>query len=84
MKITVDIDCTPEEARSFLGLPDVRPMQDVLMKQMQDRISANLAAMDPEVLAKTWLPVGIQSLEQVQKMMWSQMTAAMSGKDKSK
>lgn len=84
MKITVDIDCTPEEARSFLGLPDVRPMQDALMKQMQDRISANLAAMDPEVLAKTWLPVGIQSLEQVQKMMWSQMTAAMSGKDKSK
>ena len=23
MKINVEIDCTPEEARSFLGLPDV-------------------------------------------------------------
>ena len=26
MKITVDVDCTPEEARAFLGLPDVKPM----------------------------------------------------------
>lgn len=84
MKIKLDIDCTPEEARAFFGLPDVKPMQDALMKQMQDRLSANLAAMDPEVLAKTWLPVGIQGLEQMQKMMWNQMTAAMSGKDKSK
>jgi len=28
MKITLDIDCTPEELRSFFGLPDVRPMQE--------------------------------------------------------
>ncbi len=28
MKITVDIDCTPEEARAFFGLPNVQPMQD--------------------------------------------------------
>lgn len=29
MKITVDIDCTPEEARRFLGLPDVTRANDV-------------------------------------------------------
>ncbi|MDZ5646775.1 MULTISPECIES: DUF6489 family protein [Nitrospirillum] len=79
MKITVDVDCTPEEARAFLGLPDVKPMQDALMRQMQDRISANLAAMDPDALLKTWLPVGIQGFEQLQKMMWNQMTSAMGG-----
>ncbi|MDE1149030.1 MAG: DUF6489 family protein [Azospirillaceae bacterium] len=79
MKITVDIDCTPEEARAFLGLPDVKPMQDALMQQMQDRISANLSAMDPDALLKTWLPVGIQGFEQLQKMMWNQMTSAMGG-----
>src|SRR3546814_3772920 len=31
MKIHVDIDCTPEEARVFLGLPEVGPMQEDLM-----------------------------------------------------
>ncbi|WP_420846806.1 DUF6489 family protein [Microvirga tunisiensis] len=28
MKITMDVECTPEEARAFLGLPDVKPMQE--------------------------------------------------------
>ena len=26
MKMTVEVDCTPEEARRFLGLPDVAPL----------------------------------------------------------
>ena len=26
MKVTVDIDCTPADARAFLGLPDVTPL----------------------------------------------------------
>jgi len=84
VKITVNIDCTPEEARTFLGLPDVKPMQDVLMKQLEDRMSANIQAMDPENLMKTWLPVGLQNLEQIQKFMWTQMATAMGGGTPSK
>ncbi|UEM21010.1 DUF6489 family protein [Skermanella mucosa] len=80
MKITVDIDCTPEEARHFFGLPDVKPMQDALMQQIQDRMSANLQAMEPEAMLKTWLPAGLQGFEQMQKIFWTQMTNAM-GKD---
>lgn len=83
MKITVDVDCTPEEARTFFGLPDVRPMQEALMKQLQDRMSASLNAMDPETMMRTWMPAGIQGFEQLQKMFWSQMNAAM-GKDPKK
>lgn len=71
MKITVDVDCTPEEARTFLGLPDVKPMQDALMRQIQDRMSSNLEAMSPEALLKTWLPASVQGMEQIQKMFWS-------------
>lgn len=77
MKVTVNIDCTPEEARTFLGLPDVQPMQEALMRQMQEQMSANLKAMDPETMMKTWLPMGLQGIEQFQKMMWSQMSNAM-------
>ena len=86
MKIKIDIDCTPEEARSFFGLPDVRPMQDALIAQLQERMSANLAAMDPETMLKTWMPMGLQGLEQMQKAFWSQMSQAAGstgGKDKS-
>ncbi|HSV29849.1 MAG TPA: DUF6489 family protein [Candidatus Omnitrophota bacterium] len=72
MKITVDVDCTPEEARTFLGLPDVKPMQDAVMAQVQDRMVSALNAMDPETMVKTWLPAQVQGMEQLQKMFWSQ------------
>lgn len=76
MKITVDVDCTPEEARTFLGLPDVKPMQEALMKQIQDQMAANLHAVDPETMLKVWLPAGVAGMEQLQKMFWSQFSTA--------
>ncbi len=79
MKVTINIDCTPEEARIFLGLPDVQPMQAALMQQLQDQLSTNMKAMDPETMMNTWLPLGLQGIEQFQKMMWSQMSSAMGG-----
>jgi len=77
MKITIDIDCTPEEARHFLGLPDVKPMQDSMMREIQERMHTNLQAMDPDTMLKTWLPAGIQGMEQLQKMFWTQMASAL-------
>ncbi|MDP2699241.1 DUF6489 family protein [Thalassospira sp.] len=75
MKVTVDIDCTPEELRTFFGLPDVQPMQQALMKDIEDRMKTNLAAMDPDTLLKTWLPQGMQNWEQMQKVFWGQFNA---------
>jgi len=71
MKITVDVDCTPEELRTFLGLPDVRPLQQALMSQIQERMEASLTAVDPETMFKVWLPAGVQGMEQLQKLFWS-------------
>ncbi len=79
MKITINIDCTPEEARAFLGLPEVAPMQAAVMEELGKRMSAGVEAMDPEILMKTWMPLGVQGLEQAQKMFWSQMSAAAGG-----
>lgn len=73
MKITFDVDCTPDEARAFLGLPDVKPMQEELLKQVQDRLSATLRTMDPEAVLKTWLPVTLKGFEQLQEMFLSQL-----------
>ena len=68
MKVTIDIDCSPEEARTFLGLPDVKPMQDELMRELQERMSANIRAMSPEEMLKTWLPASLAGWEQMQQM----------------
>jgi hypothetical protein len=79
MKITVDVDCTPEEARAFLGLPDVKPMQEQLMRELQERMAANIRAMEPEAMFKTWLPATLKGLEQIQEMFISQMTRTKRG-----
>lgn len=76
MKITVDIDCTPEEARHFLGLPDVAPLQKAMIAEIQKRMKETVAAMDVEAMFKTWLPAGLEGFEQMQKAFWSQMTGA--------
>jgi hypothetical protein len=73
MKFTMNVDCTPEEARAFLGLPDVKPMQEEMLKEVQKRLSASLKTMDPETLVKTWLPATVQGYEQLQEMFLSQM-----------
>ena len=79
-----DADCTPEEARRFLGLPDVAPMQEALVSEMQKRMMANLQAMEPEQLLKTWLPAGLQGWEQLQKAFWTQMASAKGQKPEGK
>ena len=79
MKVNVNVECTPEEARAFMGLPDVQPMQQALMKDLEDRLRANIQAMNPETMLGTWLPASMQGAEQMQKMFWSQVQQTMSG-----
>jgi hypothetical protein len=74
VKITVNIDCTPDEARAVVGLPDVKPMQQALMLEVENRMKKALAAMEPDALVKMWLPVGLQGLEEWQKFVWSRLT----------
>ena len=73
MKLHFDIDCTPEELREFFGLPEVKPMQDRLLAELEERMRANLKALDPEAMLKTWLPAGMKGLDQLQEMFFAQM-----------
>lgn len=83
MKVNIEVDCTPEEARHFLGLPDVAPMQKVLIDQMQARLVEIVAQSDPKALLEQWMPFGMKTLEQLP-AMWSQMAAAAVGFPKPK
>lgn len=73
MKISIEIDCTPQEARDFFGLPEIKGMQDALLKEMQERMRAGLKAMDPEAMFKTWFPATLKGFEQFQEMFLAQM-----------
>lgn len=79
MKFTVNVECTPDEARAFMGLPDVKPMQEALLAELEQQLRGNMQAMNPEAVLKTWMPAGMQGAEQMQKMFWGQMKNMMSG-----
>lgn len=80
MKITINFDCTPDEARAFFGLPDVKPMQEALLHEVQERLSANLQAMSPDAMLKTWLPTALKGFEQWQEMFLAHMASAANPK----
>ncbi|MGC2414156.1 MAG: DUF6489 family protein [Stellaceae bacterium] len=80
MKFSLDIDCTPDELRGFFGMPEVKPMQERLLKEVEERMRANLKALDPETLLKTWLPAGLKGFEQLQEMFLNQMSGRGTGK----
>lgn len=76
MKMTVEIDCTPEEARRFLGLPDVSALNDHLVAEMTKRIDANMALLSPDELVKNWMAFGAGAQEQFRKLMEAGIGAA--------
>ncbi|MDI9847255.1 DUF6489 family protein [Rhodoblastus sp. 17X3] len=55
MKITVNIDCTPAEARAFMGLPDFEPMQKRAMEELEKRMLDSVERYSPEALLKMWM-----------------------------
>lgn len=80
MKITINIDCSPEEARTFMGLPDVAPFQNMMLDEMKSRIQTATAAMEPETILKTLFPQQSEGMAELQKMFWGQFTGATKSK----
>ena len=63
MKVTIDIDCTPLEARQFMGLPDVQPMQAAVMAEIEKRGMAEATKFSPDGFLRAWFSEGQQGAE---------------------
>ena len=48
MKITMNIECPPEEVRRFAGLLDVTVLQEEMMEGFGVKMRESLEATDPE------------------------------------
>ena len=79
MKVTIDIDCTPEEARTFLGLPDVKPFQDAMMDKMRGQVQKTIDTLGPEAMMKAFFPTGIPGLEEMQGLFWRMASGGEDG-----
>ena len=68
MKVTVDVECTPAEARQFLGLPNVEPLQEAVMAEFEKRMLSEMDRFSPEAIMKSWLSLFPQNAERAQEM----------------
>lgn len=79
MKVHVEIECTPEEARSFMGLPDVGKANDIYVDTIT---KAMKGVSNPEQLqdfAKQLAPMGQVGLKLFQNFVEGSMNAASGG-----
>lgn len=75
MKVTVDIDCTPEEARRFMGLPDLSSVHDAYVERLRAAMAEGLTPDAVNEMMKGWAPMGEAGFK-----MWTDMLGQMSGK----
>jgi hypothetical protein len=71
MKVNVEIDCTPLEARLFFGLPDVQPMQAAILAEMEKRLLAEAEKFTPEGVMQAWFTSGTQGADWFRGMLSS-------------
>ncbi|MGB7407521.1 MAG: DUF6489 family protein [Pontixanthobacter sp.] len=58
MKVHVEIDCTPEEARSFMGLPDVSKANDIYVDTVSNAMKGVSNPEQLQEFAKQLAPMG--------------------------
>jgi hypothetical protein len=80
LKVKLEVDCSPQEARAFLGLPDVSGLNDHMVQEMKKRLDSNMALVSPDELMRNWMAFGGQATEQFRKLMTAATTAGQTHK----
>jgi hypothetical protein len=75
MKVTIELDCTPEEARRMMGLPDLTPLHDLYLSRMREALDGRVAPEMVTAMMRSWAPVGDAGMD-----FWRQLFAANGAK----
>ena len=68
MKLEIELDLTPEEARTLLGLPDLQPLHDIYLNRMKTFVDKGVTPEMMSDMVKNWSSfggAGIGLLQQV-------------------
>ena len=77
MNITINIDCTPEEARRFMGLPDLTAVHDSYLEKVRTAIDSGVTPDMIDGMMRSWAPMGEAGMA-----MWRQLFDQMRGTGK--
>ncbi len=75
MKINVEVECTPEEARRVMGLPDFTPVHEKYVATLLDSMDGTIKPEMIEAMMRSWAPMGEASMK-----FWRQLFDASTQK----
>ena len=75
MNINVSVDCSPEEARRLMGLPDLQPIHELYLARLREAVTEGLSPETMERMIGAWSPIGDAGIN-----AWRQMMDRMIGK----
>ena len=72
MKVTVNLDATPQELRTLMGLPDIEPLQAEVMEKLREKMMLGMDASTPMDLLQLMMqkPEQFKSMEAMQDWFW--------------
>jgi len=77
LQVNLTVDCTPIEARSFFGLPDVTPLHDVYIEKMKSFAAEGIKPEEMERIFRMWTGGMNEGFDQWQKMFWQAINTGM-------
>lgn len=80
MKVNVEVDCTPEEARRLLGLPDVTAVNEAYVERLTKAMQGVGSIEQLQEMAKQVAPMGQIGLKMFQNMVESGAAMASGSK----
>ena len=75
MNVSMNIDCTPEEARRLMGLPDLQPLHDLYLDRLKETMTDGITPEVMEKMFRAWSPMGEAGMNAWRQVM-EQMTGA--------
>ena len=79
MRIDIKLNVTPQELRTFFGLPDVQPLQEEMLAQLRARLQSGADELDPLTVMRPFLTPSVGAMETMQKAFWQAFTSASAG-----
>ena len=69
MKFNIEIDCTPEEARRLVGLPDLEPLHDIYLSRVKELMAKGITPDMVQSMVKSWVPMSESGLGLIQSLL---------------
>lgn len=69
MKFNIEIDCTPEEVRRLIGLPDLGEVHAAYLSRMKDAMAKGVTPDMVESMVRSWVPMGEVGMDLVKTLL---------------